>query len=172
MFALAASSRRLAGPIVLALAAGLSACTVQPLYSTTVSGAALTTELAAISILPASDRLTQIVRNELLFAFASGATPRYELSLSADASGGGVNVTAPGNIASSIVQVTVRYTLLDIASGEVIESGSSMAETRYQLSNQAFANLRSKEDAEQRAAIAAAEMVRLEIASALAVRQP
>lgn len=150
----------------------LSACTVQPLYGPTASGTELNSELAAISVLPADDRLSQIARNELMFAFNGGrdpAFPVYVLSVTASSEGSGLNITAPGNIASSIVRVTLRYTLLDAATGDVIDNGAVTAETRYQRSNQAFANLRSREDAEERAAIAAAEMARLRIASAIAV---
>ncbi len=173
MFALATAPRRLVGPILLALAVGLSACTIQPLYSTTAAGTSLQSELAQISVLPVDDRLSQIVRNELTFDFSNGAAvanPAYEMSVVATAGGGGLNVTAPGNTASSIVRVTVRYTLMEIATGTVIKSGSASAETRYQQSNSAFANLQAREDAQQRAAIAASDLVRLQISGALATR--
>lgn len=171
MIALAALSRKLAGPALLILAVTLSACTVRPLYSTTASGAPLQVELASISVLPVDDRLSQIARNELVFAFGNGASPAnpaYELSLVANAAGGGLNITAPGNEASTIVRVTIRYTLMDIATGEVIRNGTASAETRYQRSNSAFANERARQDAEERAAIAAADTVRLQISAALA----
>jgi len=173
--AIAAASRRLLGPAVLAAGLSLSACTITPLYSPTTSGAPLQSELAAISIPPVTDRTSQIVRNELLFAFTGGgdaAAPRYELSLRASAGGGGLNITAPGNVASSIVRVTVNYTLIDIATGAVIADSSASAETRYEVSNQAFANLRAETNAEERAAIAAAETVRLQISAALATYVP
>jgi LPS-assembly lipoprotein len=162
----------LAGPILVALALGISACTVRPLYSTTAAGTPLQAELAAISILPAGDRLTQIVRNELTLAFGGGtAFPLYEMSVVASGGGGtGLNVTAPGNVASTVVAVTVRFTLIEIATGDVVEVGTVTAETRFERSNQAFTNLRAREDAQQRAAIAAADMVRLEVSAALAAR--
>jgi hypothetical protein len=68
------------------------------------------------------------------------------------------------------VTVTVRYTLREIESGEVVANGSTSATTNYQTSNQAFANLRAREDAEARAASAAAETVRVEVAGVLAAR--
>jgi LPS-assembly lipoprotein len=173
LFAFAAASRRLTGPILLALAVMLSACTIRPLYSTTASGSSLQAELASISVLPVDDRLSQIVRNELVADFNNGAAPAnpaYEMSLVATAGGGGLNIIAPNNTASTIVRVTVRYTLIEIATGTVIKSGSALADTRYQQSNSAFANLRAREDAQQRAAIAAADQVRLEVSAALATQ--
>ncbi len=173
MLGLAAFSRSLAGPALLAMGLGLSACTVTPLYSTTPSGSTLQAELAAISVLPVSDRVSQIVRNELVFVFTGGglpAEPIYELSLAASAGGGGLSIVAPGNVASTIVRVTVRYTLVELATGSAIHTGTVSAETRFQQSNQAFANLRARSEAEERAAVAAADLARVEISSALAVR--
>ncbi len=94
------------------------------------------------------------------------------MSLVANAGGGNLNITAPGNEASTIVSVTIRYTLMDIASGHVVRSGSASAETRYQQSNSAFANVRARENAQERAAIAAADTVRLQISAALATYVP
>lgn len=171
MSKLAAATRKLTVPALMAVGFALSACTIQPLYSAAPQGVPLQQELAAISILPVNDRTAQIVRNELLFAFTGGgasAAPRYELSISASTGGGGLNITAPGNVASTVVAVTVRYSLVDIATGAVIENGSASAETRFQQSNQAFANVRARTDAEDRAATAAADQVRVRISAALA----
>jgi hypothetical protein len=69
------------------------------------------------------------------------------------------------------VSVTVDYALIEIASGAGVASGSASAGTSYRISNQAFATLRATEDAETRAARAAAESIRVEIAAALALRR-
>ena len=151
---------------------GLAACTVTPLYSAGPEGASVRTELAAIAVLPAGDRLTQIVRNELVFVFGTDQTPRdsiYELSLSAS-SGEGPNVPA-ANVALVRLSVTVRYALIEVESGDVVTSGTASADTSYHLSNQGFANLRAREDAEARAARAAADKIRLEVATALVLRE-
>jgi LPS-assembly lipoprotein len=154
----------------LAAAVGLSSCTVTPLYSAAPDGTPGQAGFAAISVLPANDRLTQIVRNELIFAFGGGdqpAAPTYELSISAISSGGSA---LPGDGATlGRLSVTVQYALIEIASGASIASGTASADTSYRISNQAFATLRAIEDAESRAARAAADSARLEIAAALAL---
>ena len=112
-----AARRRLSTALVLLGLAVLPACTVTPLYSTADNGNAVQAELAAISILPATDRLTQIARNELVFAFGSGqgVPARYELSLQA-ASGSGPDV--PGaNIPLTRLTVTIRYSLVELEVG-------------------------------------------------------
>ena len=174
MFETALTPRRMAGLLSLALALVLSSCTVGPLYAPGPGGETVRADLAAISILPVDNRVGQVIRNELQFAFTGGGAPApvvvYELSLSATTGGGGFNVTAPGNEASSGVSVTARYTLMVIATGEIIVNGTVRTETRYTRSNQAFANLRAEEDAQERAAREAAERIELDIAAALAAR--
>lgn len=165
--------RRLAGPIALAFGLVLAGCTVQPLYGPQLDGTTLRVDLSAISILPAETRIDQIVRNELLFAFTGGGpagAPLYELSLSASPGGGSFDVTAPGNEPSSGASVTVRFSLVEIGTGQIIAQGSRRAETRYTRSNSEFANVRASEDAQQRAAVAAADLVRIAIESAMAAR--
>ena len=163
-----AAGRRLSTVLMLLGLVVLPACTVTPLYSTASNGNSVQAELAAISILPATDRLTQITRNELVFAFgaAQRVTTRYELSLRATSAS--VPDVTGVNIPLTRLTVTIRYSLVELESGEVIVSGSASADTSYQQSNQGFATERAREDAEARAARAAAESVRLEIAAALA----
>jgi LPS-assembly lipoprotein len=171
MSGLATLRNRFVAAALMAAMFALSACTVTPLYSAGGVPGVLQAELASISILPVSDRLPQIVRNDLIFAFGSNsspANPKYEMSISAG-TGGAPNVPTPA-ITLVRVTVTVRYTLREIASGDVVASGSTSATTNYQTSNQAFANLRAREDAEARAASAAADTVRVEVAAALAAR--
>jgi LPS-assembly lipoprotein len=162
--------------IAFALAAilALSGCTATPLYGGGAAPAGVRADLAAIRVLPAADRVGQLVRNELVFAFTGGglpATPLYELSLSVTASGGDPNLGAAAELSGGVI-VTVRYTLVEIAGGATIDGGTLSVATRYTRSNSAFANVRAEQDAEQRAAIEAARQVALDIAAALAARRP
>ncbi len=165
--------RGIVAGVVAALALGaLSACTATPLYSGSPAGTGVRAELAAISVLPASDRVGQLVRNELIFAFNGGALPTaplYELSLDVTTSGGGLNLADPAELSAGVT-VTIRYSLAEIASGTMIDSGTLSVATRYNRSNSAFANARAEQDAEQRAAVEAALQLALDLAAALAAR--
>ena len=156
----------------LAAAMALSGCTATPLYSGGPAAAGVRADLAAISVLPAADRVGQLVRNELVFAFTGGslpATPIYELSLAVTASGGDPNLAGATQLSAGVT-LTVRYTLVEIASGAAIDGGTVSVETRYTRSNSAFANVRAERDAEERAAVEAARQLALDIAAALAAR--
>lgn len=157
----------------LAAVLALSGCTAAPLYGEGPATAGVRADLAAISVLPATDRVGQLIRNELIFAFTGGslpATPIYELSLGVTASGGGLNLTGGAQLAAGVT-VTVRYTLVEIAGGTTVDSGTVSVQTRYTRSNSAFANVRAEQDAEQRAAVEAARQLALDIAAALAARR-
>ncbi len=172
MFESAAALRRMAGPILLGVCLLLAACTVTPLYAPGPGGETLRAELAAISILPVDNRVGQIIRNELRFAFTGGSAPtaeRYELSISASPGGGGFNVTAPGNEPTDGVSVTATFVLVDILTQERVTRGTVRAETRYTRSNQAFANVRAEEGAQELAALEAAEQILRLISIALGV---
>lgn len=165
--------RRLLVLAPLAVGLGLSACTVQPLYAPDATGQSVRAELAAISVLPAPDRITQIVRNELIFSFTGGgaaAASRYELSLAVTTGPGSFDVTAPGNEPSTGVAVMGAFQLVEIATGTVVTQGSARAETRYTQSNQQFANVRAEDDAAERAALEVAEQILQRVSLALAAR--
>jgi LPS-assembly lipoprotein len=162
----------LGGAVLIAAAVALSACTVTPLYGEGPAGESIRADLAAISVLPAADRTDQLVRNELIFAFTGGsapAAPRYELSLDATMSGGGLNLANPTEL-SATVTVTVRYSLVELATAAVLGTASLSVSTRYIRSNSAFANVRADQDAEQRAAVEVARQLARDIAAILATR--
>ncbi|MFN3765472.1 MAG: LPS assembly lipoprotein LptE [Aliihoeflea sp.] len=155
----------------LAAAAG---CTVQPLYGTggtTAGGAPMSAELASVAVAPVSDRVSQEVRNHLIFLLSGGAgepsAARYTAQLgvsAADAAAASVQVGRDEEPTASLVTVTARYTLID-ANGTQIGSGARSAQAPYDVSRQQFAALRASRDAQNRAAREAAELVRLAIAA-------
>jgi LPS-assembly lipoprotein len=151
--------------------AALSACTISPVYGPTPGGEALAAAFAAIEVAPAQDRITQVVRNALLFDFTQGgepASPRYSLSLSVNVAEAPLTVTDIETAAAYSVEVAVAYELSELDTAEIVTRGVARAEASYNRSNQGFANVRARRDAEDRAAAAAAEDIRIRIAAALA----
>ena len=67
------------------------------------------------------------------------------------------------------VSVTVSYTLTRIGSDDIISRETARGTASYDRSNQNFANIRAKLDAENRAAAQAADEVRIRVAAATAV---
>lgn len=162
--------RRLAVAAVLALAgAGLAACTgaPRPLYgpaSGTVEG------LRKVDIAAVSGRVGQQVRNELVFHFYGGAgavegKPTYRLDLTVTSTDNPVGVERYRNLPAAYVEtLTATYALVDVASGATVTSGTSFANAAYDYSQQLYADVRAKRDAENRAAGVVAADIRTKVA--------
>jgi LPS-assembly lipoprotein len=154
---------------------GVSACTVQPLYSDgpvangTVTGS-IGAELSTISVKPAVTRVGQQVRNRLLFLFYGGqaepATPRYTLTLavgSISEASANIQINEQNEPTAAVETVRASYTLVD-AKGKVVATGNRQFAASYDVPRQEFAAVRAQLDAENRAARELADLLRLAIA--------
>ncbi|MEJ1159774.1 LPS assembly lipoprotein LptE [Prosthecomicrobium sp. N25] len=166
--------RRLAGPAaLLAAALALGACSdIRPLYGTTAAGDTTVARLASIDLKLVDSRVSQRVRNELVFAFYGGgepAKPAYRLDLRVTDSSIPVGIERTESTpAAYLVQLNASFTLVDLASGTTILTGNSFANASYDFSQQRFANVRAQRDAENRAATQIAADIRTKIAAWLA----
>ena len=155
----------------LAVALALSACNVSPLYGPTLEGRPLATDLAAISVQPPTTRVEQVITNKLIFDFTGGTEPavdpRYDLRVVVNVSEAPIGTTRINVAPSYSVAVAASWELTDPASQRIIARGVARGVSAYDRSNQAFANTRARRDAEDRAATAAAEEIRLRISAAL-----
>ncbi len=154
--------------------AGLSACQVRPLYSSSGQSAEA---LKSIEISEARDRVEQEVRNSLIFLLAGGAgepaNPVYRLELTVTNRLMGVLYDSSTDLAAAgRVVVKADFNLIEIASGKTIRSGNRAAVALVDLPNQEFAKLRAVRDAESRAARELAEIIRADLSAAVAAERP
>lgn len=152
---------------VLASALTLASCQVQPLYGK----AGITGELASVGISEPTNRVEQSVRNQMIFLLSGGAgepaNPVYQLNLRVSSS----NVNYLSQISSNLPQpgrvtLTATYTLT--RGGQLIKKGTQRMDAQLDYTSQQFAQVRAIRDAEDRAARELAEVLKLDIASALA----
>lgn len=157
----------------------LAGCTVHPVYmpveTMTKDGLKSNVDLSAITVGSVGSRVGQEVRNNLLFAFSGGKAtppPRYVLNIdvrnSEERLGFAKDETAP----AYQVRVEVRYELRTIADDRLLGRSVSTGLATYNRSNQNFANVRARIDAENRAAESVADEIRLRIALAIAKDMP
>lgn len=178
----AAHSRRTVLAAGLTLGLGFVAgCTVRPLYGNAssaapgASGAGVSARLSQIEIAPVSDRVSQEVRNHLIFLFGGGkgqpARPAYQLTLTTD-----VRKSVPVTINTGRISleptagtVTLRadYSLADATTGKVLASGNRAVQVPYDIPSQEFAARRAVLNAEDRAARELAELLNLVLAQEL-----
>jgi LPS-assembly lipoprotein len=148
----------------------LGACSVQPLYGPSPSGAAVNVALSGITVSPVQTRLAQDLRNRLLFDLSSAAPspPRYKLDLNVSSSELALGVTPVETSPAYSVTVTATYQVTSLATGQIIYRATSRQSASYDRGNQAFSNERAKLDAETRAAVLTADDIHLSLAAAAA----
>ena len=148
----------------------LAGCQVSPLYSSGPAGGAgaPTAHLGGIIIDPPADRITQQVRNELVFAFGSGPQgQQYRLALLAVSDITVLGVSGTGAAIARRVRVTATYQLFAIGSDDILATNTVFASASYDNSEQRFANQRAAIDAEARAARDVAATIQAQLASAM-----
>ncbi len=139
----------------------------QPLYATGGTGERTDARLATLDISPIPGRVGQRVRNELIFdrSAAGEAKPpvkRVEVKLTETVLTNGVQIT--GDSTSQTYQVEAVYRVVDIASGKVDSEGRSVARANFERFAAIYANVRAREDAENRAARVIASDIKTRLA--------
>ncbi|QRM53628.1 LPS assembly lipoprotein LptE [Sinorhizobium sp. BG8] len=148
----------------------ISGCQVRPLYS---DGSGMQEVLASIEISEADDRVEQKVRNSLIFLLGGGsgepANPQYRMEMNVSVRDIGVLLDPKDDSprAGRIV-VSADYNLAKADTGETVRSGRRSAVALVDFPVQEFAKLRATRDAQDRAARELAELIRADIAAALA----
>lgn len=170
------------------LLAALAACTVQPLYSARGSGGALSGnitpdmrgKLAAIAIDSPGDRMTQLVRNRLIYLLSGGAgqpaSPAYRLALNVRSHveqavrvNIGDGTDREGRASAGTVIAVSDYVLKD-SQGKPLLMRKRSVTASFDRPRQEYANLQAEQDAKKRAAEELAERIFLSLAQDLARR--
>lgn len=151
---------------------GLAGCSeVRPLYAE--GGAAGFTpagDLAAIRVAPMRDRVGQRLRNELIRLITPSGepgNPEYRMTLQLEVSEQDVLVRTTSEVDRKTVNLTVAYRILEIGTDTEVVAGKAFADASYNRVSSEFANIRAREDAEDRAANIVAEQIRTQVAARL-----
>jgi LPS-assembly lipoprotein len=149
----------------------LAACTVQPLYGPAAGGGSVQAALTKISVDPVDDRVSQQVRNNVIFQMAGGkpiTDPIYRMKLTVTSREIGFGITDIDSSLAYSVQVAATYEVTKIDTGEQVARGTARSSASYNRVNQAFANTRAKIDAENRAANSVADEIATRVAVVIA----
>jgi LPS-assembly lipoprotein len=176
-----ASSRFVRGAVILALAGSAAGC-FRPLYgehpAAGAGGPGLRAALSRVAVdqidaLKGSDepRLAVEIRNALIFDLTGGGEPlppAYRLNIRMSTTSADIIVdTTTTRPAIENYGINARYTLVEIATGNVVVNGQTFARVSYDIpgQEQRFARLRGLRDAETRAAKTVADNIRTRLAS-------
>lgn len=140
----------------------LGACGFTPLYA--VPG--VSPGLSAIQVQAPQGRAGFLLGEQLDDAFAKNrsAPPVYRLDLTMTerSYSRGLNIANTAKYFEG--QLTVRYRLIEIASGKLLKTGVVPVEVTYAAADQPYAGIAAEEDAQKRAAGEAAQRIRIDIA--------
>lgn len=128
----------------------------RPLYaSSELGGSGLNEKLAQLDIAPMPGRVGQRIRNELLFQSNGGnapASPLYRLEVVLVETVASTLVQSDGDALGSVYSVDASFRLIRMADKEVVLKGTSYGRAGFERFRSVFANVRAREDAENRAA--------------------
>jgi LPS-assembly lipoprotein len=154
------SRRLLLHAVGLGVAAGVSGCAdgsgFRPLYGTL--GANANAKMAQVEFVPIPGRNGQRIRNELLFKAYGGdyngrppSTPRYRMEIAIKESAQTTLVLTDGTSASLIYQIDARFQLIEIETKKVLLTGFSQSRASSERFTNVFSNVRSADEAQDRA---------------------
>ncbi len=172
-----AVTRRSAIKLVLALAATgpiLSACAnsgFRPLYGSAGVGAQVDEKLAQVELTQIPGRVGQRVRNEFIFLSTGGGNPvppSHRLEVAIRESVSSTLVQIDGNAQGNVYNLDAQFQLVRLSDKSVVLTGTSYARAGFERFTSIFANVRAREDAENRAAKTLGEDLRARISAFLA----
>lgn len=155
--------------LILMLSLGLPGCGFKPMYGVdaTSSSPGAVDKMAAIDIRPIPDRLGQVVRNELVDAITPRGKPEqpvYELGLTVGEEREDVGIRQNAAATRANYRMSAKFELRDIATDTVILTGTTWAETAFDIVQQDYPTVIAQQDAQKRLAVELAEEIRTRIA--------
>jgi LPS-assembly lipoprotein len=149
---------RLGMCLSLCLAASLTACGdsgFRPLYAPSASGVLVTDLMKEVDFAPIPGRVGQRIRNDLIFQSTGGGNPlppqyRFEVVLQENVTSTLVDIT--GQVGGAVYAVQASFRLIDSKQKKVVFQGASHARAPFERFESIYANVRAREDAENRAA--------------------
>jgi LPS-assembly lipoprotein len=181
MLSLQRSSRGFFG-YLLAPALLLAACAnggFRPLYGPTPSGVAVQERMRELDVATIPGRVGQVIRNELLFQAGGGGEllpPTHRLEMVTNESLQSTLVSPAGDAGGGTYLLEARFKLIRIKDKKVVMQGTSYGRAAFErFTNTAttpgnvptqytYANVRARDDAENRAARSVADDVKTRVA--------
>ena len=162
----------------LALVIALGGCSAgegfHPLYGRDASGIGVQEKMRAVFVTTIPSRVGQRVRNELIFQNTGGgesAPRKFRLDIAIRESVGSSLVQSSGVALSQIYNLDADFKLVRLSDNKVILQGTSIARAGFERFQQIYANVRAKEDAENRAASTVADDLKTRLAVVLSKEQ-
>jgi LPS-assembly lipoprotein len=151
----------------LALAAApLGGCGFTPLYATPGVAGGLT----HIQVVAPQGRVGYLLREDLedRLGRAKGEPPQYRLEMVLDQVRQAHGLTANATAQRYELDLTIDYTLINIATGKVATTGAVTSDVSYDSTVQPYAGIAARQDTQDRLASDAAQKIEVQIAAWMA----
>jgi LPS-assembly lipoprotein len=149
----------------------LSACGFRPLYGSGDSTSpGVAQDLASVAIAEPTNRLDQLIRNDLLSTMrpaGTGVPDRYRLEIQSVSTRDKLIEDSSNSRRSQrlTVRVTASFALKDLNGGKTIYQGRTFSNVSYDDVNQSFADLQARTNAMERGAHEVAIDIRTRLAA-------
>jgi len=149
----------------------LSACGFQPLYATRDDGSSVSQQLAEVSVSPQTDRVGQLVRNEIVRSTRPAGTQaedRFYLKFESRSNSQTLIDTADTVHRRLAYNLSTKFRLIDASTNKVIFSGRAFSRVPYDRLDASFSNVQARVNAEEQAAKQVGQEMRTRLAAFLA----
>jgi len=156
--------------VAMMIAPLLAGCGFQPLYGSGPNGVQLDDVMRTVTIAPIPGRVGQRIRNELIFGTTGGGyadASVYRLQIAIKESVKDVFVARTGESEGRAYRLIASFKLIRLEDEAEVVSGQSVGRAAYDNLDSAFADVRARRDAENRAAKSVAQDIQTRIAMAL-----
>jgi LPS-assembly lipoprotein len=139
----------------------LAGCGFTPLYAEKGLGPAL----SSVEVVPTKGRLGYLMQEQLDDALARqrGEPARYRLTMTSNEIRTPRGLRVDNTATEYELNLTITYNLIETATGKVLRSGVAPVTVTYESSDAPYAGLAAQNDAQERAAIQAATLIRLDL---------
>lgn len=152
----------------------VASCGFRPMLASNAYGPGVVAHLSAITIAEVRKRVAQRVRNRLVSIMSppgTAAAPLYRLEIFPFEKLRDTLVRRDADVQRRIYELRVTYKLFDLATNRPLNSGSVLAVASFVRVISEFANVRARREAEDRAAVAAADDIKIRLSAFFAARQ-
>ena len=156
--------------LVIAVALGavsLGGCGFHPLYGNASTGSSLGRTLSSIYVEPVTDygvgSTGYELRNALLNGLDSNKNGRYRLKMTLNIQTQGLALLTNASVTRYNDTLTVKYTLTDSETGQVIKQGTEIGRSAYNVASSPYATLIAQQDSDKRAVQDVAERLRIQL---------
>ncbi len=142
----------------------------RPLYATVGGGPDVFEAMKQVDFAPIPGRVGQRIRNEMIFQTTGGGNPlppSYRLEVVLNENLTSTLVRSTGEAEGQIYSVQAAFRLVDTKQKKVVFEGTSHARAGFERFTSIYANVRGREDAENRVARTIADDLKTRLAAYL-----